>query len=874
MSSINKRWARPGLSVDRCGLWLALGLILTAGSAFARPQLTTLPNGLRLVVEADHSAPVAAVYFFVGTGSSLEDNYLGTGLSHFIEHTINEGTTTRSRQQIERTRVELGNNANAFTSKQIVAYHMVTAGSQVLTAIDDIADYVFNPTFPEAEVETQRGIILREMARGEDDTGRRLYNLFAATMFRVSPDRVPIIGYREAFQALTRDDLVAYHTRAYVPENVVVAVVGDFDPDAVTGHLRELLEPLPSRAYHAPPVASEPPQLAPRRTVQTDPRLSRAYLMMGYPTVSLYSPDMYPLDLAAYILAHGDSSRLVARLRDELGLVDGVGASSHTPSYDAGFFAISAVLDPDNLAAAEEAISAELKRLIDEPVTEAELQRACRQKLASLVASRQTAEDRAQSYGSDVLLTGDLQFGQRYLEGLQRVTADDIQAAARRYLRAESYNFVALTPTAEPMTTAAATAPAVPAEIHEIRLANGLRLLVQENHAVPLVNLFAACPGGLRYENDETAGLTNLMAQMMVRGTKSRDRLQIATALDEVGGTLSPYSGRNSFGLAGQVMTEHLPLLVELAAEALRYPTFPASELDSQKLLTLAALNARQDNVDSQTSDLMLQNLFTRHPYRYPPAGTEASVAALTRDDLVSFHQRYCRPNGLVIALFGDVTPQQAQALVEQWLGDFEPDEISPPPAPAEPPLTAPRERTLTQPQQQAVICYGFRGPIIDSPDRYARDVMTAAFAGIGYPGGRLHQALRDAQLVYATWAYAVPGPENGWFTIYAGTAADKVEVVRETIEGLIRDLQDQPLSDDELTLARQVAISAHAVSLAGSAARAQAVALDVMYGLGADETFRYAGQVQQITAEQVQQQARTLLDLQHRVVVVTTPGE
>jgi zinc protease len=835
--------------------------------------LTTLPNGLRLVVEADHSAPVAAVYFFVGTGSSLEDNYLGSGISHFIEHTINEGTTTRSREQIERTRVELGNNANAYTSKQIVAYHVVTSGRQVRRAIDDLADYVFHPTFPEAEVETQRGIILREMARGEDETGRRLYNLFAATMFLVAPDRVPIIGFREPFIALTRADLVAYHARAYVPENVVVAVVGDFDAAAVTAHLREVLSQLPSRAYHAPPVATEPPQLAPRRVVRTDPKLSRAYLMLGYPTVSLFSPDMYPLDVAAYILANGDSSRLVAKLRDELGLVDGLGASSHTPSYEAGFFAVSAVLAPDKLTAAEEAILAELQRLAAEPVSEAELARARRQKEADLLAGRQTAEDRAQTYGSDVLLTGDLHFGQRYLEGIRRVTAADIQAAMRRYFLPERYNFVTLTPAAATATATATDAqPERPGKIHEIRLDNGLRLLVQENRSVPLVNLFAACPGGLRYETDQTAGLTNLMAQMMVRGTKTRDRLQIASALEEVGGSLSPYSGRNSFGLAGQVMTEHLPLLVEIAAEVLRHPTFPEAELTMQKQLTLAALSARQDNVDSLTNDLMLESLFTRHPYRYPPAGTPATVQALSREDLVSFHRRYCRPNGLVLALFGDVTLEQAQALAEKWLGDFQPDEITPPTAPVEPPQTAPRERTLTQPQQQAVISYGFRGPVVDSPDRYARDVMTAAFAGMGYPGGRLHKALRDAQLVYATWAYAVPGPDTGWYTVYAGTAPDKVAVVRETIEAIIRDLQEKPLSDDELTLARQVAISAQAVSLAGSAARAQAVALDVLYGLGSDEMFRYAEQVQQVTAEQVQKQAQTLLDLQRKVVVVTSP--
>lgn len=136
----------------------------------------------------------------------------------------------------------------------------------------------------------------------------------------------------------------------------------------------------------------------------------------GYPTVSIFSPDLYALDVADYILGEGRASRLVARLRDEQGLVDSISSGSYTPAYDAGHFAISAVTAPANLEAAEQAIIAELTRLQEEPVTTAELERAKRQKAAELLLSRQTPQGRADNYGDDLCVTGDVNFGDRYVE--------------------------------------------------------------------------------------------------------------------------------------------------------------------------------------------------------------------------------------------------------------------------------------------------------------------------------------------------------------------------------------------------------------------------------------------------------------------------
>lgn len=847
-------------------------LALAPFAVLAAPQCETLDNGLRLVVEEDHSAPVAAVYFYVGTGSNYEERWLGAGLSHLLEHCLSAETTERTHEQIEADEARLGNNSNAWTSSDLCSYFIVTSGEQVLEAIDHVGDYVFHATFPEEHVRTQQGIIQREMARGEDDPGRTVYNAFAATVFREAPDRHRVIGYEAQFSQLTRDDVVAYYQRAYVPENIVVAVVGDFSAAKVLAHLREFLGPEPARAYRRPALPVEPPQVSPRRTVKQDPSLSRAYLMLGYPSVSLFSPDMYPLDVAAYILGNGAASRLVSRLRDDEGLVDSVSAFSHTPAREGGIFGVSAVLDPAKLAGAEREIVAELKRLQSEPVSAAELGRAKQQKEADLVFSRTTAQGRATSYATDLILTGDIAFSERYVSGIRKVTAADVQRVARQYFVDQCLNVAVLQPPGQAVAAAPTGARAVQAGIERVTLGNGLRLLVQENHSVPVVNVFLAAPGGLRYETEANVGITALMAQMLVRGTKTRNRLQIAQAMEDVGGSLAPFSGRNSFGLAAQVLRQHLPLALDVAADVLRNPVFPAAELAQQKQQTLAALAARSDDVDTYAGDLLLRSLFTTYPYRFPAAGTPDSVEGLGKQELFAFHKRVCQPNAMVMAVFGDTTLAEAQRLAEGAFGDWPAGTLTPASPPAEPPLGQTRVVEEKRDQQQAIINYGFPGPQVADPDRYQRDVMSAVFAGMGYPGGRLHKALRDAQLVYATWAYAVPGPDTGFFVIYAGTAPDRVAAAREQIESIIRDLQAAPPAAEELALARNVALAYHAVGLQSSGARAQAAGLDELLGLGAEEMFRYAEGVQQVTAEQVQEQARKWLDLDHCVVVVTTP--
>ena len=211
-------------------------------------------------------------------------------------------------------------------------------------------------------------------------------------------------------------------------------------------------------------------------------------------------------------------------------------------------------------------------------------------------------------------------------------------------------------------------------------------------------------------------------------------------------------------------------------------------------------------------------------------------------------------------------------ARIEAAFADFEIGEILPPPIAQEPADVERIEESLTRAQQQAIVVYGFPGPTITAEDRYARDVMTAVLAGMPIPGGRLHTALRGAELVYATWSFAVPGIETGHYLVYAGTHPDKVDEVKATIEQTIAGLIAEGPSEDELRRGKSMAISAQQLSIQSNLDRAQMMVLDELYNLGFDNYRDYADNIDVVTAAQVREVAAQTLDIDRAAIVVTTP--
>src|SRR5262249_51546395 len=331
----------------------------------------------------------------------------------------------------------IGNNSNAYTTVDHTAYHINTTTEHWRTALELLADWMLHSSIAPAEFEREKGVVQRELEQDLDNPEQMLAQLAMETRFQAHPVRYPVIGYKELVQKVTRDDLVTYYQRMYTPNNMLLVVVGDVQPAAALEHIRTTFGTGQRRPLPAISLPEEPLQLGKRAAVK-EMAVSQAYMSLSFRTVPLTHPHLYALDVLEYILANGNSARLVRRIQEERQLVYAIRASSYTPAYVVGTLTVWAALDPDQVPDATEAILQELDRLRDEPVSPQELAKAKKQKLVDYVFERQTVQQRAHALGLDMLATYDPNFNETYVRNIQHVTAEDIQEVARLYLREET----------------------------------------------------------------------------------------------------------------------------------------------------------------------------------------------------------------------------------------------------------------------------------------------------------------------------------------------------------------------------------------------------------------------------------------------------
>jgi zinc protease len=227
-------------------------------------ERVVLPNGLTLIVKPDRSAALASVQVWVKTGSVHEDEHLGAGLSHYLEHMLFKGTARRAGREISATVQAHGGYINAYTTFDRTVYYIDLPSEHTEVAVDILADAVLHSTLPADEVAREKDVILREIAMTRDDPDNRLWDTLFSVAFREHPYRQPIIGHREVFAAVSREDLMGYYRSRYVPNNLVVVVVGDVEAGAVRAMVERHFGNAPRTRLAPVLVPEEPAQLAPR----------------------------------------------------------------------------------------------------------------------------------------------------------------------------------------------------------------------------------------------------------------------------------------------------------------------------------------------------------------------------------------------------------------------------------------------------------------------------------------------------------------------------------------------------------------------------------------------------------------------------------
>ena len=835
--------------------------------------LAKLSNGLTVIVQENHVAPVATVRCYVNnTGGAFEGKHLGAGLSHVLEHVVAGGTTSkRTEKEIEQIIDTFGGATNAYTSNDLTAYFIDCPADRIDTAIDLVADAMQHIAFEPSEFERELRVVRRELADGETNRRRVQWKLLNQTVYTVHPMRHPVIGYLDVLNGTTNQTIIDFYRERYVPNNQVLVVVGDVNTQEVLDQVARHWAGTPRRPETIVPMPEEPEQMSPRQAVR-EMDGGTYDLSFAWPTVRLSHPDLYALDVAAYILAEGDSSRLVRRLKYDEQLVLSVNSASYTPHFVRGMFVIMASAPPQTWEKASEEILRGVYRLRDELVSPEELAKAKKQKAAELVFGRQTVQDAAESLGRNYLSTGDPLFDEQYVQGIQKVTAEQIREVARRYFVPSRLNRVILAPPGGAPETIGEKVAAVEGDVQLKRLPNGLRVLLKRHSHLPMVNIQAFALGGSLVETEKTAGLSSLVAAMLDKGTSERSAQEIADYFDSIGGQFSTNAGRNTVYASATVLRDDFTDAAALLAACVNRPTMPAEEFAKVKQLALGAIARRSDSPHTEAFELFYDSLPESSPYHLLQGGKQETVERMTVADLQAYHDKYFMPNNMVVTVFGDIDPNEAMQMVEKQFGQLKPERSLGPISfdrKNEIDGNIVRHKQTGKPTGMVVMGYPAVS-IRDADDHAALTVLDAITSGYSYPGGWLHNELRGAGLVYFVHAFQVTGPAPGYFAILAQTQPEKIAEVVSRIEKNLEKAKAGKIDPEEFDRAKQMVTALHAQENTTIVEQARHAALDELYGLGYDYDAGFDARIQTVTLEDVVRVAKKYLN--HRVLVTTSP--
>jgi len=418
----------------------------------------------------------------------------------------------------------------------------------------------------------------------------------------------------------------------------------------------------------------------------------------------------------------------------------------------------------------------------------------------------------------------------------------------------------------------AAPVAAAPLAHREV-LPNGIVLLVAERPAIPLVAVRVLMRAGAALDPPDRDGLASLTGAVLTRGTSKRTGPALDAAIEFVGGSLEAAAGRDSLNVSLRVLRKDLGLGLDLLADVLLSPAFPAPEVARKVAELKAAIKRSEEDPAAVASRALARLVYPGHPYGVPVEGTLESADRLTREDVQGFWRAHARPDTTVIAVVGQVTVAEARREILARLGGWQRPAAAPATVPEATPGAAPREETIARELTQATIMFGRQAIRQTSPDYFP--LVVAAYVLGGGSTSRLYTRVRDqAGLAYSIYSFASPSRYGASFIAAAQTRTAEVPRVIAMVREELARMGREPVTEHEIELAKAYLIGSFPLRLDTSGKVADFVVAVEELGLGLDYADRYRARVAQVTAADVQRVARQYFapDTFSRVVVGRSP--
>ena len=900
--------------------FLAAGLALAACATSSAPQapaalevapltytMRTLPNGLRVYAMPDANTANVSVQVWYDVGS-VDDPVGRSGFAHLFEHIMFKSTRNMPAEFFDRLTEDVGGFNNASTYDDFTNYYEVVPANHLRRIVWAEADRMATLVVNEETFDSERDVVKEELRQRvlASPYGRLFGFYLAQANFSVHPYGRPGIGSIEDLDAATVADVRAFHATYYRPDNAVLVVAGNFNEAQLTAWVDQYFAPIARPNRPIPRVeAVEPMRTAPRAYTAYVPNVPLPALMLSFPQPESISPDLPALMVLDAIMSRGDSSRLYQSLVYEQQVAAQVFTNLEA-TQDPGAYSLFAILsEGKSVEEGLASLSAEVARMRDTLVSQAELDEAKNEIVTATLEGRETAYGRAFELADAVIRYGDGAYADRLLAAIQNTTAADVQRVARAILNDSRRVVVSYLPETEGQTgDAIATSPAIQARALTITqadipvftlapeaqraspppptapvdaripataqrtLANGLRVIVAPNRALPLISADLRIASGGSADPRARAGLASVTADLLTSGTSTRSATDIARQIESLGASIGSGAGIDSSAVSLQTRSDRANEAFAVFADVVRNPAFADEELERARQQALDGLMVELSEPGSIAGFAMSRALYGETPYG--AVASPASLAAITRDNAAGYHGAYWRPDNAVLVIAGDVSPEQGFALAQSFFGNW----ASPPvglPAPPNASAYAPAPRTIVvdlPDTGQAAVLMGLRGVARTDPDYFPLLVANNVLGG-GY-SARLNAEIRIRRgLSYGAGSSLSARLSPGPIIASAQTRNDAAVQVYQLMSAEIDRIGDALAPEPELIARKAVLIGSFGRSVETTSGLAGQISTLALFGLPPERLGTYVADISAVTPEQARSAAGRYFDAARADLVV-----
>lgn len=830
-----------------------------------------LKNGLTLLVHEDHKAPIAAVNIWYHVGSKNE-RAGKTGFAHLFEHLMFNGSENYNDDYFKAVEPIGATALNGTTNEDRTNYFQnipVSALDRVLWLESDRMGHLLG-AIDTARLNEQRGVVQNEKRQGENEPYGKAWITIAENTFpKGHPYSWSVIGSMDDLNAASLEDVKEWFRTYYGPSNATIVVAGDVTPNDIKARVERYFGDIPP----GPPVIAHDEWIArmtgEHRQVMQD-RVPQARLFKVWNVPQYGTRDLALLRLAFDVLGDGKSSRLYKRLVYKDRIASDADAFVDDREIASQLLIMTTAQPKGDLKAVERAVDEEIRALATNGPTAAELERVKAQQRAGFIRGM----ERIGGFGgkSDLLARGQVFKGdpetyKKIARWTESATPADVRDVARRWLT-EGVYVLEVHPFAEYQAIASdvdrkkglppvAAPPAAPLAAPErATLSNGMKVVLSRRSAVPIVRLTTTLEGGFAADDAAMPGVASMSMQMLTEGTTTRGSLQIADELAALGVNLTAGSEPDVVRVGISALKDKLDPALDLYADVILHPAFRQSDLDRVKKIQLARIE--QEKVQPFSMGLRVLPLLlygADHAYGQPltGSGTEISVNAMTRADLIAFHRKWFKPNHGTIVAVGDITMPELTAKLERAFASWKPGDIPTKTMSA----VANRDRRsvfiLDRPgADQSYVLAGQLIPPKANADEIPFQLFNDAFGGAFV--SRVNMNLReDKHWSYGAFSFPVDARGQRMWMVMAPVQTDKTkESLAEVVKELRAVVADKPLTPAEIADAKDRTVKTLAGRWETGSAVGAALNEIVTYGLPDDYYARYSELVRSASDVQV----------------------